>query len=233
MRWWWLVLCGGCHLAFPRLEPDPDAGEPDPLAGCTDPDLLGCFQFEGNLDDGTGRNGTMASGEAFVAGVDGQAVRTVATTRIDINSPAQLSSQGELTIETWIRPAGGNRLQDELVIDFDECWGLELAITGQVKCYAAGGQAVTTSASLKDAVWQHLACTQVDDQVAIYIDGVERARGTLTLKLDGCSDAAIAGNAPSQQLPPEPLRATLDRLRIWNRVLTADELAKEVARFAP
>lgn len=231
-----LLLLGGCQLVFPLGpgEADPDGAPPPtdalPTIDCEEIGLIGCFGFDDTTTDGTGLNIVSPRQVEFDAGVDGRAVRMTPTSRLDI-AAAKFGVQSEVTIETWIF-LDGNRTVDQLAIDYDGCWALGVGQNNEVLCYGLLGP-VTSMARLAPNMWNHIACTQVeDDQISIFVNGEpDVSESKQSLQLDGCSTAAIGGDAPEGK-ENSPLDGRLDRFRIWSASRTPTQLKAEYDAFS-
>ncbi len=228
----WVLLCSGCELVFPLKDRATTDAPIQPVVGCEDPDLFACFQFEDNLVDSSMRENSLVANDqfSFIPGIDGRALATTAESRIEFASPVKLDVQSELTIETWIL-TDATTGRDQTAIDHDACWALTITDTGNVACFAQATKITATKIDL--GRWNHIACTQVDDQLEIFING-QRAltESEIDVRFDGCSQAAIGGEAPPDSVPETPLIGALDRFRVFNRVRLDTELMAEFTAFA-
>ena len=197
----------------------PDAAPPFCLA---DPDLVGCYLFDGDGVDGSsvGADATLTT-VTFAGGVDGQAVVTHAGSLIRVAEHPGLDAQS-LTLELWARPTSlpGTGARAGL-IDNDGQYGLFIYTGGEVRCSCAG-QSVSYSSIAAD-VWTHIGCTY-DPVVGLilYVDGlsVATASGNGDPSTAGTGGLAIAGNSPAG----DPLSGAIDNLRVWRRARDAGEM---------
>ena len=195
-----------------------------------DPDLVLCFDFE-QLSDGVLLDGSMyghhatASDVALVASPWGRAIATTEATRIEAPCFEECEAVDALTIEARVRmedePPPGMRVG---VVDNN----LEYAITynrqNGLRCSTGGGELTGPTFGLGE--WVHVACTYDGSDIRAYLDGVEVASvGENNAVGSGDpSPVAVANTAPSWN---EPFIGALDRVRVWRRVRSAEEICEE------
>jgi len=185
-------------------------------------DLVGCYRFENNGDDGSLSNAdAQLTAVSWDYGVDGQAVVTDAASVILVPEHIGLDVPA-LTVELWVRatafPVNSDRAG---LVDDDGQYGLFVYAGGEIRCSCAG-QAVSYQ-SLEPNVWTHLACTY--DPIAgllLYIDGDEEASAPANgmPSTSGTTGLSIGGNNPSG----DPFTGAIDNVRIWNRARSASEI---------
>jgi hypothetical protein len=210
---------------------DLDSGPPAaPFCDVNEPALVGCWEFEGNLTDGSGddNNGTStgAVAVAFVAGQTGMAAQLTAMSRISVADSASLSPQA-LTIEGWIRPtnlpAGGAR---QGVLDNNNSYGMFLISTPVVGLSCIGA---TVAIAITPNVFTHVACTYDAGGNRIYVDGTEVANVAAGGPL-GAGDATgpvLGGNSNGSL---DTLVGEIDQLRVWNVARTAQQVCTAAGR---
>jgi hypothetical protein len=205
----------------------PDAAPPPPPDAAPpfcppDPDLVGCYRFDGDgADQSPAGQDAQLSAVSWAGGVVGSAVVTDAASLIRVAEHPGLDAQA-LTLELWVRPAelptGGARAG---LIDNDGQYGLFVYAGGEVRCSCAGQ--LTSYLAIEALVWSHVACTY-DPMVgmALYVGGVLRASAPATglPNTAGTGGLAIAGNSPSG----DPLTGAVDELRVWRRARSAAEV---------
>jgi hypothetical protein len=215
-----LVACG--RVSF---DPRSDAGvdTPSAIECASDPRLLACYDFEGDLGDRSG-HGNDATGTqvAYVPGRFGGGAHMDDRSRADLVSPSLDTTQW--TFEAWIRPDVPPAGSLELIFDHDQRWAIMLEDQAgglMFGCNSAVAQGFM-SMPLASGVWTHVACIDDGTTIAAYVDGIVETIGTGN---GGGSTtvAAIGGNTPLDQ-EPSPYFGALDRTRIWNVALTASEL---------
>jgi hypothetical protein len=197
-----------------------------------EPTLVGCWEFEGNLNDGSGdnNNGTAANANVtFVAGMVGMAMQQDGTARVTVADSASLSPAA-ITIEAWIAPSITSAVRMG-IIDNQNSYGFFIrpSATPGLQCTTA-----TVTATIPLNVFTHVACTY--DQVAgsqIYVDGTAIApagAGGTPLGAGTADGAVIGGDSPG---PADALVGRIDQMRIWNVARTADEICRAAGRTPP
>jgi len=133
-----------------------------------------------------------------------------------------------LSIVIWIRPdaLGGT----QMLVSKDNAYELEF---GKVRSSAWGirlnnlvaGQATTP---VEEGVWQHLAMTWDGSAVSFYYNGAADGTGTFTGPLASNDSTLGVGGRPAPLLSGGPVfffTGGIDDVRIFDRVLTAEEVA--------
>ena len=202
---------------------DPDA--PPAGAFCDsagEPNLVGCWEFEGNLDDGSGdaNNGTGTNVMFVAAGQRGMAALLASNSHIQIADSPSLQPQA-ITIEGWIKPTNlpnGNGRQG--IVDNNNSYGF--FIVGNP---APGLECVGTDAAvaLMENVYQHVACVYDATGTRIYVDGSELVADPPGAPLGaGDNTGAVLGGNSNGQL--DTLVGDIDQFRIWNTGRTAQQI---------
>jgi hypothetical protein len=193
-----------------------------PVAFCdsTQTTLVGCWEFEGNLNDASGHNnngvGTMVT---FSAGKVGMAASIAPAGHIAAGDDASLAPT-MLTIEAWIHPTtlpgAGARMG---VIDNDGSWGLFI-IPGGFEC--ATTMVTPLTVTIPTGAWSHVACTYDGSTVHGYFNGVDvgSATGGTALGTGNTNGVAIASNSPSA----DNLDGLIDQVRVWTAPRTAQQI---------
>jgi hypothetical protein len=191
-------------------------------AACPDDSrLLACFGFEGDLVDGSpATNDAVGMGIAFVPGIDGQALHHAIGNYVELVVGADLATT-RLTVDAWIRLDDVD--QRGYVIDHDARWALGIEAGGFVACQNLTDQALSTAPVLV-ATWTHVACTYDGATMTTHIGGVAAGAALFSSWPTGTGTVAIGSNGPFTQPPRGELRGAIDRLRIWNDVLSLEEL---------
>jgi hypothetical protein len=203
-----------------------DAAQSDaavvPFCASTNPDLVACYRFEGNLQDGSsyGNHGTAAN-VTYPAGVGGQAVGTGATSYIAVPEDASLDCPSAITIEAWIWPQSLSSTARAGIVDNDGQYGLFVHPGGEVRCSAGGGW-VTAAGAAVVGQWQHLACVYDGAAIKLYRNGVQVAA---LVQAGGIPTGGLLGlrlgmNSPSG----DNFTGLIDGLRIWRVARSAAEL---------
>ena len=252
MRIAWLLtatalVATGCSFtgASPAPSDDPadaaldgrGADGPAPVAVCDEPDLAGCWEFEGDADDGSGNenHGSMMNGADFdPSGIVGDAVLLDGVDDFVLIPEAESLDAEALTLEAWINPAaypgGGN---EGVVADNDSQYAI--AITGgdgRVRCTAAGGPELTPEATALLDEWSHLACTVDATRVRLFLDGDEVDCGPRSdpARTDGENGTAFAANLADGGPSIGFFAGRLDNLRIFSAVRSPAEICAAAGR---
>jgi hypothetical protein len=209
--------------------PAPDAPRP-PLCDPDDPDLVGCYPFEGDAQDGSsyGNHG-VETGITYVQGVDGLAMSGTAGSEIRIAESESLDVHN-VTIEMWIHPtslpSGGSDDRRYGLFDNDGQYGFFLHPGGDLRCTANG--ALTIPGAVAIGAWRHVACTYDGTTVTVYLDGepagANETGGDLGTGVDNGS--SIGADTP----PGDSFVGHIDSVRVWRIPRTASEVCEAAGR---
>jgi hypothetical protein len=227
---------GGAQLDA-AADARPDDAVPDaalPMAG-----LVALYSFETGLGDSVAANdgacSTTLCPVATAGRIGAQAMLFDGVDDcVDVIDNGQLEP-AQLTLSIWARQdSTGNQSQvsKRVVGGSANAWQLETGPTGSIMglsftTYDGSGfnqYLVSADNAIKVGTWQHLAGTYDGATKRVYIDGVEVANGpqaaaipydSMAMKI-GCDD-----NNPNTFF----FDGALDDLRIYNRALTASEIA--------
>jgi hypothetical protein len=220
-----LAACG--RIDFGVVGDAAVIGDGKLFAACAiDVDLGACYAFEGDVVDGTGHgNDGVASNISFGPGVQGSAVLTTTSSRIDVAASMWFAAAG-ITVEGWVRvdmlPTAAGR---SVVFDNDQNYSMAIEDDGTVVCDFLGTQ-VRTVAALDLGVWTHVACAGDTSRVAAYIAGsLANATAPGPAMALGSGPVAIATNAPASD-PRDWLVGAVDTLRVWRVVLADSQICQ-------
>ena len=129
-----------------------------------------------------------------------------------VNIP-DLALADDFTVEGWVKLAAGIDNKDALF--GQEGGGSDINFyQGKVHLYNDGDKVIAKTALLADT-WAHIAITRSNDNLTLYINGVEDAtgiwNGTLSLKAIGRGNRGF-------------LKGMIDEIRVWNIARTATEI---------
>ncbi len=192
----------------------------------TDPTLVGWW----TLDEGEGsaavdwsgqnNHGEFSGNLEWVVGQDGGALKFDGDSWLDCGTPDALQIGEAITIACWVNPAilGGNRG----FVALGDSYAFK-ALDNHLRFTTPGILDHDADAAvISTETWQHVAVTfQPEQTVTFYINGVEAQQLT--------ASAAEAGDGPfligSNQWD-ETFTGMIDDVRVYNKVLTAEELVE-------
>jgi hypothetical protein len=205
-----------------------DATGAPPFCDAANPDLVACFQFQGDvLDASQYANHATAAMVSFAPGPTTLAMNTTAASDVQIGESTSLDMM-QMTIEMWLRvdvlPLVGQRVgivdnngQYSIFIHPDgiECFPVSTAIDGSEFVSLRTG-------TLTGGEWAHLACTYDGATLIMYKDGIETGRraGSGPIRDTGTAGTGLAKNNPSG----DALTGAIDELRIWRVARTEAEI---------
>ncbi len=201
--------------------------------------LVAYYKFEGNANDSvTSATGTLQGGVTYAGSRTGfgQAASFNGVNQfISIPHSAALNAGATgLSVSLWINTANpkaatnGSRLLDKATSGTADGWVFDTYDIARqsrnVVRVASTTIGANSSATFTGGAWQHLVFTYLNGTVNFYVNGVAAGSGnvgalvnnTLPLQL-GAPRGALAGG--------EFFAGLMDELRIYNRVVTADEIA--------
>jgi hypothetical protein len=220
-----LAACG--RIDFGVIGDATVIGDGKLFTACAPDVALGaCYAFEGDVVDGTGHgNDGVASNINFGPGVQGTAVLTTTSSRIDVAASMWFGSPG-ITAEGWVRvdmlPVAGGRA---VVLDDDQNYSMAVADNGTVVCDFLGVYAQSTAALVVGA-WTHIACAGDTSRAAVYVAGTLSGATTPGPTIAfGSGPVAIGTNAPASD-PRDWLVGAVDTLRVWRVVLADSQICQ-------
>jgi hypothetical protein len=234
-----LAVLTGCAQVFGLSDPErvvgdasqgdtPDAEAADaadaaPVIPCdaTATQLVGCFDFEGSVVDGSasGTPVVQAINIGFLAGREGMALRGESGSMVTLAYTTAFDTPS-YTIQAWINPSElpltGLRAG---VWDINARTGVFVMSDGSIM----SRNMTTGAATIAPNVWTHVAVT--DDQMTLrfYVNGTLTATFTSGLISPANAGAEIGGNAPSG----DRFIGLIDSLRIYSVVRTAQQIADD------
>lgn len=246
--WGWLAvgsLFGGCDVLWAPYVVNYVAADLGPTSLCdpTDPTLVLCLPFEGQVTDSSRNQIALTGGPVpgYVRGVVGQAAH------FDDKTPSVLVGDhpawnvSEFTFEAWVRP-------DELPTGKFNRFGL-MDREGAYSAFLytnVGENDLALSCTTNDAAVQglkiplgtfsHVACTFKSGEQVLYLNGQPGPTDVLPVKTPapGPLQQYLGSNVPSGGKPdPDALVGALDELRFFSQSRTAAQIQAAYARGAP
>lgn len=213
---------------------------------CDSANLLFCYLFDGNLDDGLAGNPTplSAKGEnetvAFAPGVQGQA--------LDIQPDNDVSAfqlnfgPTDFTFETWVLPRSFPPSNERVVLlDGNGVITLSLGdntLTNAVRCKAGNGlnePISLTGGFLAANRWTHVACVRTvngngDVRLEIFIDGAPEAVDTFVgpLNTTSFSGLTIGNNCCNGT---DDFDGQIDNVRMFSIARSPQQLCEAAGRM--
>ena len=214
-----------------------------PAAQAADSSLVAAYDFNQGTgtvvpdDSGNGHAGTVSGAAWSASGKFGGALAFNGTSSlVTVPSSAALSLTTGMTLEAWVKPATSTGWQTLLMRErpggmsyglygFDNT-GKPPAIYGHVSSdVEAKGKA-----ALALNVWTHVAGSYDGATLRIYVNGSQVGTTALTGSLTSSSSPLrIGGNS----VWGEYFNGLIDEVRVYNRALSAGEIATDLATAIP
>jgi hypothetical protein len=202
----------------------------NPLPSCLTPasGLISWWRGEGNTSDSIGINNGVISGNAtYGAGRVGQGFAFDGSgDGVVVGNPAALRLQN-FTIETWVRRASTSTVSfgvfgNGVIFGYGQSgYGLYLSPAGQPALSKVNVDSVTSSQSITDTNFHHLAVTKSGSSVVFYIDGTAYPAAAYDPGFTFGTVAAIGARGDNLD---NSFLGTIDDLAIYNRALSASEV---------
>ncbi len=236
----------------------PQFVAPAPVMAATDPGLIGLWRFNGDASDssGNGLNGTV-HGATYVTSPMGQALSFAGNwVSIPDNSLLEPSS---ITIEAWVKRSGSPGILNYIVAKpsggtYTPSYGLFTGTAsglGGVQLYigesnnSAGASSYYLSPEIPpgrvwDGKWHHVAGSfehtgTYSEPLRIYLDGVQYGVSDTSYYAPGIwypssiNDLTIGAHGNGGW----SFNGQIDEVRIWNKALTAEQVADLTGPPAP
>ncbi|HXI70618.1 MAG TPA: LamG-like jellyroll fold domain-containing protein [Verrucomicrobiae bacterium] len=209
----------------------PDSTE----ASATPSDTRALYAFEGNAQDssGGGNHGT-ANALSYVAGKVGSQAAQFDGTSSYVSIPRSVTD--DFTVAMWVKTTGtagtagaqwwsGKGLMDGEVSGGGADWGTAI-VNGKFVLgvgSSGGDTTIASSVNINDGTWHHVAATRnnTNGATAVYVDGVLRGSGTGPTGSRIWPPNLHIGNL---QTGNNFLNGTLDDVRLYDRILTTNEI---------
>jgi hypothetical protein len=199
------------------------------LAIENDPNLVGYWQLDGDVNDAAGSNhGTLVGDPTWVndpnhgwcLSLDGDG------DYVDVGDDPSLTFTEAITVACWIKVNAFDRNWNAIVTKGDD-WVLArtrddnrvaflcLGLTG-------GGWPEVYSDDVNDGNWHHIAGVYDDSTLYIYQDGLAMSSKSLHGSINRNWSRVLIGE--NGQAPNRYWNGLIDDVRIYNRALTADQI---------
>lgn len=187
-------------------------------------DVLACFDFEGSIVDGSssGHVITTVANVVFgsTGGPDGTFATVGPTSAISIAASTAFNTSA-FTVTAWVRldalPGPASRVG---VFDSDGRYGLFIDGSGSMLVRGIA----SPQGSIGVGAWTHLAVSDDGSMVRFYVNGVPNSTASTATAVPTSNLASeIGGNAPTG----DRMSGSIDKLRVFRRVLSPTEVAAE------
>ena len=129
-----------------------------------------------------------------------------------------------MTIEFWMKSGVTPEQWDTLIAKGDYSWRIALNTNGTLNFAGSGGFGdVSSTVSVIDNTWHHVAATYNGIEATIYIDGSPSGSiaGSGDININNTIAVAIGENL---DMPGRYYTGNLDEVRIWNITRTAEQI---------
>ena len=228
-------------MARPHIQAMSGDSKPSPNIPITDPCLVGLYNFNEDEEtvvidwSGRGNHSVQIRGEPiYVAGFE---VNAIEFDGVDDAVEVPRMVQSNFTLMAWIKTdthgaEGTTGREGSGLIWSDYSGGgdhFTLAVLGKKLAFETGAAPTTTTISYGDVVtgdWVHVAATRTSaGQIELFIDGSsDNTGGHTTRTLAGSTKIAIGANLFDSRY----YTGLIDEVRIYNRVLTPDEIGQAI-----
>jgi hypothetical protein len=203
--------------------------------GCGHVEPIAWYPFDGNAQDysGNGNSGVPRGGLVYGPGfVDQAAVFNGVDSAVKLYEPLNLVGT-DYTIAFWIRVAPEDASQIAYIVHAAGAGGEDaLAISlGEVAgqmciCQSSEHLAAIPVEQVCDGLWHHVAFTRAFATMRVdnWLDGVLLSYGTFSVPENTPVRTWIGGMAEGS-VPSQWLNGELDALRVYDRVISGDEVA--------
>ncbi len=197
--------------------------------------LVAYWSFDGNaLDSVGGNNGTLQGGTVLTAGVKGVSNTAYAFDGdgdyISVPDDASLNPSSEISISVWINSGAANSSKRVMSKYYDGSmrdWDLHVDTDGTFRIqYSISNshRGVDSNYIVNGGGWYHLVSTYTSGTQKMYVNGVEKSGGTNTGSLDNSNASLFIGAVNSAGVASSYFTGSIDNARIYNRVLTPEEV---------
>lgn len=193
-----------------------------------DPDLVACYEFDDGLagvtliDGSSYGNDGSQSGVAEGPGIIGGAALTALNSLLVVPEAPSLVIEGPYTAAAWFRVDALPKARAG-ILDRAGNYGVFYRADEVVMCRIAN---LTVMTDAPAGMWHHVACVYDGERLDLYLDGA--AAGTLaTDEIAPGSGPLVLANDSPEPLVDQALAGALDRVHVWTRALTLEELCAD------
>jgi hypothetical protein len=134
----------------------------------------------------------------------------------------------EFTISAWIKrdaaDSGTKSILSKRNSTFTQGYDFRILNNNRIEIFWKNGsdQVLTSTTAIPDDEWHHVAVTYNGSTARLYIDGIEDNFDAKSAPIDTNESFYIA--AAGKGSPVQHFRGNIDEVRIWDRMLTPDQL---------
>lgn len=198
--------------------------------------LIGRWKFDGNAQDssGTGKNGTVTGSPTYTSTgvpVGAQAINLSGTGQyVTLTGYNGITGSAARTCSAWVKTTAAGTIRPIIAWGTTATgskWVVTVDTTGHFRVEISSGS-ITSSATINDGTWHHVAVTFADDgtpnisDAKLYIDSVLDTSPTVVAKALNtvAGTAAQIGRDQSSRL----WNGALDDVRLYDRALSTAEI---------
>jgi hypothetical protein len=186
-----------------------------------------------NDASGNGNTGSVTAATWTTSGRYGKALLFNGTSsQVFINNSTSLNFTAGMTLEAWVYPTVAQTGNRTIIYRQQDIAYLRASQTASARVPSGGGtiggavRQVSGVSALPLNVWSHVAVTYDGTALRLYVNGTLITAGTVTGAIStSLNPLYIGGNAPFG----EWLQGRIDEVRVYNRALSATELATDMA----
>jgi hypothetical protein len=185
---------------------------------------------------GNGNHGTVNGNPQWVAGKIGGAMAfDGAGDYVDCGKAASLVIRDAITVSCWIKVAAFSRDWEAILAMGDDSYRMSRSATNgnsiHFGCNGPTGGNLDAKTVVTTDTWRHVALVYDGAYKVIYIDGIEDARVASTGQINVSAYTLHIGD--NSQQANRNLKGVVDDVRIYNRPLSAEEVAGLAGQTKP
>ena len=156
----------------------------------------------------------------------------------DVANPRKAGITGDISILVWIKRTGSLPTYDAMLSKSNGSeWDYLLyfnASTSHLRFFSSVGADInwTSTSTITDAKWHHVAVTRIGSAWSLYIDGKVDASGSDGTALSNNTYPLVIGRL-SAASTTSGVDGFMDDIRLYNRGLSAQEIAISAAGYSP
>lgn len=221
-----LLLAARCARAFDAAALMPIVSAPTERAATP---TVAWYRAEDNaVDSINAYNGTWTGTETYAAGMVGKAF-DFASAKVTVGDQDLLDLTNEYTVAAWIFAdswggGGFGRVVDKAAVGLGTGWGFYIssATSSAIFIHYGGASAISASSSIGTNAWYHIAATRSGTSTRVYVNGAASGSPATTSAAVATTASMLIGDRVDGG---RAFDGRVDEVRIYNRALTAAEVA--------